>query len=304
MSIQLTQLEDDHTKLELQSSAALLSIQSELAAVKMQLQQCQDAGVAMSQSLAALQEQTRQSNALLAAAESRVQSMMLQVTQLEEQKHQAMQNLEAAQLPVFSINRLNVMGFYASDHGARDGSSLISWVRALLRERGLPDDGEVVLQTFPRVLGFAFNPVSFWFCYDCLDHLVAVLAEVNNTFGGHHNYLLHNPDGSPLIDGQEFCSDKVFHVSPFCLVRGVYHFRFYLDGAVQKASIEYDDSDGKSLILTSISGRKRSWSNWDLIKVFLLMPFLTLGIVWRIHWQALRLWCKKVPFYGASPPPT
>jgi DUF1365 family protein len=214
-----------------------------------------------------------------------------------------LQNLEAAQLPVFSINRLNVMGFYASDHGARDGSSLISWVRALLRERGLPDDGEVVLQTFPRVLGFAFNPVSFWFCYDCLDHLVAVLAEVNNTFGGHHNYLLHNPDGSPLIDGQEFCSDKVFHVSPFCLVRGVYHFRFYLDGAVQKASIEYDDSDGKSLILTSISGRKRSWSNWDLIKVFLLMPFLTLGIVWRIHWQALRLWSKKVPFYGASPPP-
>ena len=105
MSIQLTQLEDDHTKLELQSSAALLSSQSELAAVKMQLQQSQDAGAAMSQSLAALQEQTRQSNALLAAAESRVQSMTLQVTQLEEQKHQTMQNLEAAQDKLLAIDQ-------------------------------------------------------------------------------------------------------------------------------------------------------------------------------------------------------
>lgn len=105
MSIQLTQLEDELTKLEQQSSAALSSSQGELAAVKMQLQQSHDAGLAMSQSVAALQEQVRQSNALLAAAESRVQSLTLQATHLEEQKQQAVQDLEAAQEKLLVIDQ-------------------------------------------------------------------------------------------------------------------------------------------------------------------------------------------------------
>ena len=165
----------------------------------------------------------------------------------------------------------------------------------------MPHDGEIVLQTFPRVLGYVFNPVSFWFCYDRAGALIAVLAEVNNTFGGRHAYLLHNPDGSPLRDGQEFTADKAFHVSPFCVIEGGYRFRFKLERAVPRVHIDYDDAEGE-LLLTAISGRPRAWSTSALLGALARMPLLTFGVILRIHWQALKLWLKGVPFRGARLP--
>jgi uncharacterized protein len=94
----------------------------------------------------------------------------------------------------FSINRWNLFSFHYADHGARDGSSPERWIRRLLASEGIENaDGEVVLQTFPRVLGYVFNPVSFWLCHDRDGGLRAILCEVNNTFGEHHNYLLTHP---------------------------------------------------------------------------------------------------------------
>ena len=174
------------------------------------------------------------------------------------------------------------------------------WIEAKLRERGLPHDGEIVLQTFPRVLGYVFNPVSFWFCHDRAGLLVAVLAEVNNTFGGRHAYLLHHPDGAPICDADEFGADKVFHVSPFNRVEGSYRFRFQLGRSVQAVHIDYDDAEGE-LLATAISGRPRPWTTRALAAALARMPFLTLGVIARIHWQALRLWWKGVPFLGARP---
>lgn len=209
-------------------------------------------------------------------------------------------DLQAAARPAFSIDRRNLLSFHQKDHGRRDGSPLLPWIRGLLRERGLPDDGEVVLQTFPRVLGYVFNPVSFWLCHDRSGALVAVLAEVNNTFGGRHCYLLHNPGGAPLRDGQAFTADKRFHVSPFCEVAGTYRFRFRFGGAVSRIHIDYDDGQGP-LLLTALCGRPREWSTRHLLAALLRMPLQTVGIMVRIHWQALRLWLKGVPFYGAAP---
>jgi len=214
--------------------------------------------------------------------------------------HLPLRDLAAANCGIFSLERANLLSFYQRDHGPRDGSPLLPWVQQLLREHGLPDDGEITLQTFPRVCGIVFNPVSFWFCRNRAGALIAVLAEVSNTFGGRHNYLLHNADGAPLRDGQELRAAKVFHVSPFNEVSGGYRFRFHLDRSLPLARIDYDDAEGE-LLLTSISGKARGWSAAALLGAFLRMPALMLGVIVRIHWQALKLWCKGVPFRGTDP---
>ena len=210
-------------------------------------------------------------------------------------------DLSAGKSPIFSVDRNNLLSFHQKDHGPRDGSPLLPWIQSLLRERGLPDDGEIMLQCFPRVLGYVFNPVSFWFCRNSTGELIAVLAEVSNTFGGRHNYLLHNPDGTALRDGQVLTTSKQFHVSPFCEVEGGYRFRFYLDKPAMLARIDYDDAEGE-LLLTAISGKARAWSTQTLLAAFLRMPLLTAGVMLRIHWQALKLWLKGVPFFGKTVP--
>jgi len=212
-----------------------------------------------------------------------------------------LRQLQAASCGIFAVDKRNLLSFRSADHGPRDGSPLLPWIQTLLRNRGLPDDGEIILQTFPRVLGFVFNPVSFWFCHDRSGALIAVLAEVNNTFGGTHSYLLHNPAGAPLADGQQLQASKTFHVSPFCVVEGAYRFRFRLDAGTQVAHIDYYDKGGaeEPVLLTAISGKPQHWTSGALLRAFLRMPLLTFGVIARIHWQALKLWLKKVPFRGA-----
>ncbi|HEX6735439.1 MAG TPA: DUF1365 domain-containing protein [Azonexus sp.] len=208
-------------------------------------------------------------------------------------------DLALAECALFSIDRRNLLSFHCQDHGPRDGSPLLPWIEKLLAEHGLPGDGQIVLQTFPRVLGFVFNPVSFWYCHDGSGQLIAILAEVNNTFGGTHAYLLHRR-GEPLPDGEPMRADKQFHVSPFNEIEGSYRFRFQLERSVQRCRIDYADAEGE-LLLTAISGKPQPWSAAALLKAFLRMPFLTLGVIARIHWQALKLWRKGVPFRGAHP---
>lgn len=211
-----------------------------------------------------------------------------------------LRQLAAVSRGIFSVDRWNLLSFQQRDHGARDGSPLLPWIEALLRAHGLPHDGEIMLQTFARVCGLVFNPVSFWYCHDRHGALIAVLAEVNNTFGGRHNYLLHD-GGKPLVDGAEMRAAKCFHVSPFNLIEGDYRFRFHLNRAVPLAQIDYDDAQG-ALLLTAISGRPRAWGAGALLGAFLRMPLLGVGVIFRIHWQALKLWAKGVPFHGAHVP--
>ncbi len=214
-------------------------------------------------------------------------------------------DLARAAGPLFGIDRGNLLSFHQKDHGPRDGSPLLPWIQTMLRDHGLRADGEIVLQCFPRVLGYVFNPVSFWFCHDRAGQLIAVLAEVSNTFGGRHAYLLHSPDGSALRDGQELAASKGFHVSPFCRVEGGYRFRFRCQGGRSLARIDYTDQPAAGpLLLTAIAGETRAWSTVNLLAAFLRMPLLTAGVMLRIHWQALKLWLKRVPFHGAHLPPS
>src|SRR6266568_3216525 len=199
-------------------------------------------------------------------------------------------------------NRRALVSFFDRDHGERDGSALEPWIRKLLAAESVAADGEIVLYAFPRMLGYVFNPVSFWVCHDREGAVRAVLCEVCNTFGEQHNYLLAHRDGRPLRSGETLRARKVFHVSPFCEVNGGYRFRFHFAADRWLARIDYDDDAGDALLETSISGATAPLSRAAVPGLLWRYRWLTVGVILRIHWQAVRLWLKRVP-YAAKPQP-
>ncbi|MGE0355641.1 MAG: DUF1365 domain-containing protein [Burkholderiales bacterium] len=204
---------------------------------------------------------------------------------------------------ILSVDRWNLLSLMSRDHGPRDGTPLEPWVRAQLAAAGvLGADGEIVLQAFPRVLGFVFNPVAFFHCHDRDGALRAVLCEVSNTFGERHNYLLAHPGARAIGPRDWLRAEKVFHVSPFCEVEGHYRFRFSGGEEEPFARIDYHDRHGR-LLVTAIGGESRAIGAATLARAFLAYPFLTAGVVARIHWQALRLWLKRVPWFSKPEPP-
>ena len=205
--------------------------------------------------------------------------------------------------PLFGVDRFNIFSFRRRDFGPRDGSSLEVWARKILREGGVTEaDGEIVLQAFPRMLGYAFNPIGIWYCHDRDGGLRAVICEVSNTFGEHHNYLVANADRRPIAANDWLTARKAFHVSPFCEVEGHYRFRFTERGGHHTARIDYHDRDGP-LLVTAISGDEREITPGLLARTFFAYPFMTLFVIGRIHWHALRLWAKRVPWYRKPEPP-
>lgn len=202
-------------------------------------------------------------------------------------------------------DRFSLIGFRTSDHGPCDGSPLEPWIRNLLSAEGVRVDGEIILQTFPRVLGYVFNPISVWYCHDREGRLIAALAEVHNTFGEHHNYLVAHPDHRPIQAGDWLTARKVFHVSPFCEVKGHYRFRFECAGSRIFAQINYHDGElgADKLLVTTVHGDGVPVSAASVRKALTGYPLLTVGVVLRIHWQALKLWLKGVPFFSKPAPP-
>ena len=202
-------------------------------------------------------------------------------------------------------NRWGLLSFHDSDHGPRDGSALLPWIRALLVRAGVAADGEIVLHAFPRVLGYVFNPVSFWVCHGADGSVRAVLCEVSNTFGEHHNYLLARPGGAALRSGEDLDSAKHFHVSPFCEVKGRYRFRFHFGPERWLARVDYydDAAQARALLETRISGAVTALDRTTARTLLLHYRLFTFGVIARIHWQALRLWLKGVRYHRKPPAP-
>ena len=210
-------------------------------------------------------------------------------------------------------NRFAALSFYDCDHGAGDNNAL-QWLDGILLQEGITDaTGEAWLQCYPRVLGHTFKPVSFWYCHRTDGSLRAVVVEVNNTFGERHVYLLDQP-----AYGQEQIASKVFHVSPFCAIEGQYHFHFMrtsanadaepsanarVGGERVVARIDHSDALGP-LIHTSLSGVLEPLTVRSQRKALWRYGAMTVAVVGRIHWQALRLWLKRVPFYKKPTPPS
>ena len=203
-------------------------------------------------------------------------------------------------------NRPAALAFHDRDHGDGRADSL-AWLDEVLQAHGVRDaTGEVWLHTYPRVLGYAFKPVSFWYCHRPDGSLRAVLVEVNNTFGERHCYLLDEPRyGVPCEAG------KVFHVSPFCPVRGRYRFVFMRaeradEGPRTVVRIDYFDDEtpgAPALLNTSVSGALQALTPATLRRALWSHPAMTLGVIARIHWQALRLWLRRTPFFRQPPAP-
>jgi DUF1365 family protein len=213
----------------------------------------------------------------------------------------AMRNGNAAP-GLLAFNRPAALSFFDKDHG--DGRSpeqggALGWLDELLHQQGISDaTGETWLHCYPRVLGYTFKPVSFWYCHRAVSDdggsLRAIVVEVNNTFGERHCYLLDQPSL-----GVELSVAKVFHVSPFCKVEGRYRFRFMRarrDGIERTvARIDYDDNEG-ALLQTSVSGSLQPITRQVLRRALWRYPAMTLGVVFHIHLQAARLWFKRVKF--------
>lgn len=199
-------------------------------------------------------------------------------------------DLSSAKNIFFSLNRFNLFSFYDRDHGHRDGSSLIDFARSKLIDSNLPTDfDDIVIHTYPRILGYVFNPVSFWYFYKN-GVVYATMAEVNNTFGETISYIL--PSGSNE-------SLKEMQVSPFNRIEGDYKFTFTSKDTFEKVAIQYFINE-KLIIFASIEGHQQEFNAKNLFSLFLKNPIHNLGAVFFIHLEALFLFLKKVPFYGKN----
>jgi uncharacterized protein len=206
---------------------------------------------------------------------------------------------EAGQASNLARNRFAPISFFDRDHG--DGrANATQWLDALLQDAGITDaDGEAWLHTYPRMWGHTFKPVSFWYCERADGSLRAIVAEVNNTFGERHCYLLDHADGSALREGELLQARKVFHVSPFCATEGSYEFRLMRSSAAKPRTVvrvDHFDANGP-LIQTSVSGELTLADPAALRRAAWGYPLHTLAVVARIHWHALRLALKRVPFF-------
>lgn len=215
-----------------------------------------------------------------------------------------LRGLHANSSGTLAHNRRAMLSFHDCDHGdGRDNA--VQWLDELLQAHGIHDaTGEAWLHCYPRVLGYAFKPVSFWYCHRADSGgggLRAIVVEVNNTFGERHCYLLDNPRL-----GAELTAAKVFHVSPFCQVEGSYRFRFMRTQSQGRertvVRIDYDDAQGP-LLQTSVSGTLQPLTPAAARHALWRHPAMTLAVIARIHWQAARLWLKRVGFFRKPAPP-
>ncbi len=197
----------------------------------------------------------------------------------------------------FSLNRFNVFSLRSSDHGPDDGSSLRVWADARLAEADIDlQGGRIELLAFPRVLGYVFNPIAVWYCYGPDDELRAVLHEVRNTFGDKHTYVVP-VEGADLR--HEFA--KELHVSPFMDMDSIYQFAVTLPGDRVSIGIKQRDTTGP-LFRASLRASRLAFTDRNLLVLFFTHPLVTLKATTAIHWEALRLWRKRVPFHRRPDP--
>ena len=206
---------------------------------------------------------------------------------------------------LFSDGTWNIMSFASKDHGRRDASDPLDWLKELFegQEATLPEDAQIVLIAHPRLFGYAFNPISYWLVFSGIT-LTAVACEVHNTFGDDHTYLLLHDDGRAIMPNDIFHAEKHLYVSPFNTMGGRYEFRFTYDESKFASHIEYFE-EGEKILSTYMGGTFTPLRTRSILRALSQYPLMTLLVVLRIHSQAVRLWWKGVvPTLKERPKPT
>lgn len=202
---------------------------------------------------------------------------------------------------LFSRNRWNLLCVRDRDHGGARGAGLgADWARNQLARAGLPGPYRLSLLTQPAILGYVFNPVSFWLAFSG-DDLLAVIAEVNNTFGDRHNYLCHLPGFAPLTGQTPVDAQKIFHVSPFQDIAGGYRFTF--DISPDRIAIRIAHQNGAQGLVATLTGPRRPLTNAAILSAALRRPAGAMRTVALIYWQALRLKLKGARYRTRPLPP-
>ena len=200
-------------------------------------------------------------------------------------------NVIEKNIKIFSYNKFNLISFFDIDHGPRDGSSLISWVKKNLKNIGINNEKiQIKLLCYPRILGYVFNPLSIFFIYDNKNNLISILYEVKNTFGEQHTYVFNVKKKNNLI--KNFCNKK-FHVSPFIEMDCKYNFKILEPKNNLSVAINQSDRKGK-LLYASQDGVRSQLSNKNLIFSYISHPLMTFKIIGAIHFEALKLWLKGI----------
>ncbi len=198
-----------------------------------------------------------------------------------------------SQSRLFSVNRFNLVGFRETDHGDGAGD-LASHVRALAQSAGIDlEGGRILLNAYPRLLGFVFNPLSVYYCYDRSGALALLVYEVRNTFGEMHSYVAPVKPEELTEAGLRQSRDKIFYVSPFIEMAQRYHFRIRPPGETIAVRILETDAEGP-LLAASFAGHRQDLTSANLLKTCIKLPFMTLKVVVGIHWEALKLWLKGI----------
>ena len=195
------------------------------------------------------------------------------------------------ELKIFSYNKFNILSFYDIDHGPRDGTSLISWVKENLNNNNINSkEIKIKLLCYPRVWGYIFNPLSIFFVYDKNSKLISILYEVKNTFGEQHTYVFKIDKDNQLF---EHSCKKKFHVSPFIEMDCLYYFKILKPTDKLSVVINQNDDSGK-LLFASQDGLKNELNNKNLMISYISNPLMSFKIIGAIHFEAFKLWIKGI----------
>ena len=193
-------------------------------------------------------------------------------------------------LRLLSVNRPGVVSLRDSDHFDGDDTPL---KEAVIRFAGDPSIARVLVLTQLRVLGYVFNPVSFYWCYRGDGSLACMVAELNNTFGERLPELLPG-------DSLEYEHQKRLHVSPFMELDQRYRYTFSEPGESVFARIEVHEN-GRMALQAVLAGRRRELTGTALSRFLVRYPLMPVQVIALIHWQALKLFLKRVPFHHKPP---
>lgn len=206
----------------------------------------------------------------------------------------------ASRLRFFSHNRFNLYAFHDADYGDRSGRPLRPQIEAALAAAGIEGEGLAIrLLTMPRILGYAFNPLSTYFCYGRAGDLVATVYEVHNTFGDVHSYVIPASSATATVRQE---ARKTFHVSPFIGLDVRYAFQVVPPDETVSVAIDGHDREGR-LIAATMSGTRTPLRDATLLRLLASHPLVTLKVTAAIHWHALRLLAKRIPFLSRPAPP-